>query len=159
VTKGSDPTAESYNVFVCYRSNGQNSHCSRKGYEAHRTCKHLDSANALIDNGWLPQDRINGEQEVSNTEPPFYNLRTYGVNDETDYSSVGFAHPSRHTCDRDGAAVGLGDRRRASLVASRGTGIDGPIEALSLPVSDWLAGFESPRVPCGVDLTSSLTLE
>jgi hypothetical protein len=54
VTKGTDPTAESYDTFICYRSQGRDSHCSCKGFMAHRTCKHIDSANALIDNGWLP---------------------------------------------------------------------------------------------------------
>ena len=70
VTTGTDPEAESYDVFVCV--NGQNNSCQCKGFLFHgTTCKHIESAKSLWNEGWLPQDQANGEADVSSTEAPF----------------------------------------------------------------------------------------
>ncbi len=51
LTAGTDPAAESYEVFVC--RNGQDALCGCRGFLRHGHCKHIDTAAALLANGWV----------------------------------------------------------------------------------------------------------
>jgi hypothetical protein len=66
---GTDREETGYDVF-CSR-NGQDRSCSCKGFTRWNTCKHVDSALALIANGWLAAELVNPDQDASSTEPPF----------------------------------------------------------------------------------------
>jgi hypothetical protein len=72
-TRGTDREETGYDVFVCARSSGEHSFCTCKGFTRFSHCKHLDAAEALIANEvlWNRDDLVNGEQDVSSTEPPF----------------------------------------------------------------------------------------
>lgn len=70
---GTDTEETAYDVLVC--RNTRDSSCSCKGFVAGngQPCKHVLAISALLDNEimWARCDLINGEQVVSNTEPPF----------------------------------------------------------------------------------------
>jgi hypothetical protein len=71
LTPGTDKEADSYNVF-CAR-NQQDHNCDCRGFFSTSHCKHVDAVSALLDNEymWSRSELQNGEQDVSNTEPPF----------------------------------------------------------------------------------------
>ena len=52
LTEGTYATAESYSVF-CATAGPAADTCDCKGFTYKATCKHLDSARALLANGWL----------------------------------------------------------------------------------------------------------
>ena len=71
LTAGTDPEAESYDVF-CSRG-GQDHRCECKGFLRFSHCKHIAAVSALLDNEylWSRADLVNREQDVSSTEAPF----------------------------------------------------------------------------------------
>lgn len=66
-----DREAEYYDVLISFRE-GQPSLCQCKGFLRYREpCKHILSAEALVNNGWIGADVTNPDSDTSTTEPPW----------------------------------------------------------------------------------------